>query len=85
MQESTARTDIDEESTEKVASPETLSVWGLAWPSILANVLFASVGVVALKAVGNLGTDAVAAVGTCLLYTSPSPRDRSLSRMPSSA
>ena len=36
MQESTARTDIDEESTEKVASPETLSVWGLAWPSILA-------------------------------------------------
>ena len=64
MQESTSRTDIDEESTEKVASPETLSVWGLAWPSILANVLFASVGVVALKAVGNLGTDAVAAVGT---------------------
>ena len=27
MQESTARTDIDDESTEKVASPETLSVW----------------------------------------------------------
>ena len=25
------------------------------------------------------------AYGTCLLYTSPSPRDRSLSRMPSSA
>ena len=24
-------------------------------------------------------------MGTCLLYTSPSPRDRSLSRMPSSA
>ena len=24
-------------------------------------------------------------VGACLLYTSPSPRDRSLSRMPSSA
>ena len=64
MQESTARTDIDNKSAEKVASPETLSVWGLAWPSILANVLFASVGVVALKAVGSLGTDAVAAVGT---------------------
>ena len=64
MQEATARTDIDNKSTEKVASPETLSVWGLAWPSILANVLFASVGVVALKAVGSLGTDAVAAVGT---------------------
>ena len=64
MQDSTARTDIDNKSTEKVASPETLSVWGLAGPSILANVLFASVGVVALKAVGSLGTDAVAAVGT---------------------
>ena len=64
MQDNTAQTDIDDESTEKVASPETLSVWGLAWPSIIANILFASVGVVALKAVGSLGTDAVAAVGT---------------------
>ena len=27
----------------------------------------------------------IAAVGTCLLYTSPSPRDRQKSRMPSSA
>ena len=27
----------------------------------------------------------VADIWTCLLYTSPSPRDRSLSRMPSSA
>ena len=26
-----------------------------------------------------------AQIGICLLYTSPSPRDRSLSRMPSSA
>ena len=36
MQDNTAHTDIDDESTEKVASPETLSVWGLAWPSIIA-------------------------------------------------
>ena len=28
---------------------------------------------------------ALAQAGVCLLYTSPSPRDRSLSRMPSSA
>ena len=27
----------------------------------------------------------IAAIGTCLLYTSPSPRDATLSRMPSSA
>ena len=31
------------------------------------------------------GGDAGAAATVCLLYTSPSPRDRSLSRMPSSA
>ena len=29
--------------------------------------------------------DANTATNTCLLYTSPSPRDRSVSRMPSSA
>ena len=31
------------------------------------------------------GTDAYWQVGTCLLYTSPSPRDKRQSRMPSSA
>ena len=31
------------------------------------------------------GRDAVAVVCFCLLYTSPSPRDRTRSRMPSSA
>ena len=30
-------------------------------------------------------TENVVTVNVCLLYTSPSPRDRSLSRMPSSA
>ena len=55
--------DIQEESTE-ISHPESLSVWGLAWPSILNNLLFASVGMVAIKAVGNLGAGAVAAVGT---------------------
>lgn len=55
--------DIQEESTE-ISHPESLSVWGLAWPSILNNLLFASVGLVAIKAVGNLGAGAVAAVGT---------------------
>ena len=35
----------------------------------------------------NLNGDFTAAtlIGTCLLYTSPSPRDRTRSRMPSSA
>ena len=48
----------------EISHPESLSVWGLAWPSILNNLLFASVGLVAIKAVGSLGAEAVAAVGT---------------------
>ena len=36
--------------------------------------------------VGDLcGMDPVGVAATCLLYTSPSPRDRQKSRMPSSA
>ena len=31
------------------------------------------------------GTHRLLSIGTCLLYTSPSPRDATLSRMPSSA
>ena len=34
---------------------------------------------------GNLGADENGVVTICLLYTSPSPRDATLSRMPSSA
>lgn len=52
-----------EESIE-ITHPETLSVWGLAWPPIVGNLLFASVGVISIKAVGTLGAEAVAAVGT---------------------
>ena len=48
----------------EITHPESLSVWGLAWPSILSNLLFASVGLVSIKAVGSLGAEAVAAVGT---------------------
>ena len=54
---------FQEESTE-ISHPETLSVWGLAWPPILGNILFSSVGIIAIKAVGSLGAEAVAAVGT---------------------
>ena len=37
------------------------------------------------KSVLAVGDEAKTMLGSCLLYTSPSPRDRSLSRMPSSA
>ena len=33
----------------------------------------------------DLGDGELALIGICLLYTSPSPRDATLSRMPSSA
>ena len=39
----------------------------------------------AVKAAVDLLTDATIPNGTCLLYTSPSPRDQRGSRMPSSA
>ena len=41
--------------------------------------------VAAMDAADAVIIGAGAGLSTCLLYTSPSPRDRSLSRMPSSA
>ena len=58
----------NEELVDSPSSPETLSVWGLAWPSILNNILFAFVSIVAL-AVGSLGTEAMAAVGQAKGYS----------------
>ena len=42
---------------------------------ILANILLAA----------DEGTNKISLTGFCLLYTSPSPRDKRQSRMPSSA
>ena len=53
---------IDE--PQEIPHQETLTVWGLAWPSILNNLLFSLVGLVSIYAVGHIGTEAVAAVGT---------------------
>jgi MATE family, multidrug efflux pump len=45
---------------------ESLSkrVWQLAWPNILSNLLFTTVGFIHIKIVAELGTSAVAAVTT---------------------
>ncbi len=40
------------------------SVWRLAWPTIVSNLLFTSVGFLHIKIVAGLGTSAVAAVTT---------------------
>ena len=57
------------------------------WLGMLCNVIFvrAVLGVcLNLYQNGKMGVEGVL-VCTCLLYTSPSPRDTKLSRMPSSA
>ena len=45
----------------------------------------ASAPVVRAAGIAGLLAGAISMAAGCLLYTSPSPRDRSLSRMPSSA
>ena len=39
-------------------------VWSLAWPTIITNLLFATSSIIAIKVVGGLGEDAVAATIT---------------------
>ena len=47
------------------APPEIqLKIWELAWPSILGNLLFSIIGIISIKIVGSLGSEAVAAVTT---------------------
>ena len=45
-------------------SPRSHSVWRLAWPTIVSNLLFNTVGFLHIKIVAGLGTSAVAAVTT---------------------
>ncbi|MEH6569652.1 MAG: MATE family efflux transporter [Halioglobus sp.] len=52
----------DSEQSKRDSS--SLRVWQLAWPTILSNLLFATVGFMHVKIVAQLGTSAVAAVTT---------------------
>ena len=49
------------------------------------NFMFSAFDALIKISVKRLGTEEASPVHTCLLYTSPSPRDATLSRMPSSA
>ena len=42
----------------------SLGVWYLAWPSIITNLLYATSSIFAIKIVGSLGPDAIAATVT---------------------
>ncbi|MDH5172061.1 MAG: MATE family efflux transporter [Gammaproteobacteria bacterium] len=44
--------------------PASHSVWRLAWPTIISNLLFNTVGFLHIKIVAGLGTSGVAAVAT---------------------
>ncbi len=56
-------TDTDNKRIEFVEKPN-LSIWELAWPAILNNLMFSVIGIVSIKIVGTLGAEAVAAVTT---------------------
>ena len=51
-----------------MAEPESrgpaLGIWELAWPAILGNLLYSTVGLIDIKIVGSLGAPAVAAATT---------------------
>ena len=49
------------------------------------NVQLAAAGTIKVGSVADATTTATTNAGFCLLYTSPSPRDRQKTRMPSSA
>ena len=42
----------------------SMGVWTLAWPSIITNLFYATSSIIAIKIVGNLGPDAIAAAVT---------------------
>lgn len=42
----------------------SMGVWTLAWPSIITNLFYATSSIVAIKVVGDLGPDAIAAAVT---------------------
>ena len=54
---------MDSPAAEQLAPPRK-SVWQLAWPNIVSNLLMTTVGFVHIKIVSELGTSAVAAVTT---------------------
>ncbi|MFT4631104.1 MAG: putative MATE family efflux protein, partial [Crocinitomicaceae bacterium] len=56
-------TDSSTDKTPKIDKPQ-LSIWQLAWPAIISNLLFSVIGLVSIKIVGSLGASAVASVTT---------------------
>lgn len=53
-----------QDAPSKKSASTSRRVWQLAWPTIISNLLFATVGFMHIKIVAGLGTSAVAAVTT---------------------
>lgn len=51
-------------STSPASQSASRHVWALAWPTIISNLLFTTVGFIHIKIVAQLGTSSVAAVTT---------------------
>ena len=51
------------DETQVLDKPQ-LSIWQLAWPAIISNLLFSVIGLVSIKIVGSLGASAVASATT---------------------
>ena len=60
-------------------------VLGYIWVSLMMYVSISSFFISEIQLWGAYSPIHLLSVWTCLLYTSPSPRDATLSRMPSSA
>ena len=75
---------------ELMATGENAGTWGTKTNANLDLIEQLTGGHLSISIAGGAQTTALdiddgALTGTCLLYTSPSPRDRQKSRMPSSA
>lgn len=62
-------TDVASNESTKTDSDESgskiqLSIWELAWPTILTNLLYSVIGIISIKLIGSLGASAVASVTT---------------------
>ena len=57
----------------------------LSIPIFFANLVIPLVAIVDTGLMGNLDNGSYLTATSCLWYTSPSPRDATISRMPSSA
>ena len=78
--------DENQEEIGTVEIPPPTGVFGQPWSMQKLLGLMAVFGPAAIVASVSIGAgETIVVVRTCLLYTSPSPRDGLLSRMPSSA